>query len=69
MERDAILSVMKASVGVASSHDTVAARCRSHSVATKRFQLFVVFTTRDNLIRVISARDMNRKERKIYEAL
>ena len=32
-------------------------------------QLFVVFTTRENLIRVISARDMNRKERKIYEAL
>lgn len=31
-------------------------------------KLFVVFTTRDNLIRVISARDMNRKERKIYEA-
>lgn len=32
-------------------------------------KLFVVFTPRDNLIRVISARDMNRKERKIYEAL
>ena len=32
-------------------------------------KLFVVFTTRGNLIRVISARDMNRKERKIYEAL
>ena len=31
--------------------------------------LFVVFTTRGNLIRVISARDMSRKERKIYEAL
>jgi len=28
--RDAILSVMKAPVGVASSHDTIAARCRSH---------------------------------------
>jgi hypothetical protein len=32
-------------------------------------ELFVVFTIRGNLIRVISARDMNRKERKIYEAL
>ncbi len=32
-------------------------------------KLFVVFITRGNLIRVISARDMNRKERKIYEAL
>ena len=28
--------------------------------------LFVVFTIRNNLIRVISARDMSRKERKIY---
>jgi uncharacterized protein len=29
--------------------------------------LFIVFTTRNNLIRVISARDMNKKERAIYE--
>lgn len=28
--------------------------------------LFVVFTVRNNLLRVISARDMNRKERAIY---
>lgn len=28
--------------------------------------LFVVFTVRGNLIRVISARDMNKKERKVY---
>jgi uncharacterized DUF497 family protein len=50
-----------------------------HSAAEARFyilgqtdtgrKLFVVFTTRGNLIRVISARDMNRKERQIYEAL
>jgi len=48
-----------------------------HSNAEKRFYalgkskaerfLFVSFTIRNNLIRVISARDMNRKERKIYE--
>ena len=31
--------------------------------------LFIVFTIRNNLIRVISARDMNRKERKVYEKL
>jgi uncharacterized DUF497 family protein len=30
-------------------------------------QLFLVFTIRKQLIRVISARDMSRKERKIYE--
>ena len=30
--------------------------------------LFVAFTVRRNLIRVISARDMNRKERRVYES-
>ena len=29
-------------------------------------QLFIVFTIRDKLIRVISARDMSKKEKKIY---
>ncbi len=33
---------------------------------TERF-LFISFTIRNNFIRVISARNMNRKERKIYE--
>ena len=31
--------------------------------------LFVVFTVRSDLIRVISARDMSRKERKAFEGL
>jgi hypothetical protein len=30
-------------------------------------RLFIVFTARSDLIRVVSARDMSRKERKIYE--
>jgi len=30
-------------------------------------RLFIVFTIRNSLIRVISARDMTRKEKKIYE--
>jgi uncharacterized DUF497 family protein len=34
---------------------------------TKRL-LFVVFTIRSNQIRVISARDMNRKEKKEYQS-
>ena len=48
-----------------------------HSKIEKRFYalgkskverfLFISFTIRNNLIRVISARDMNRKERMIYE--
>ncbi len=33
---------------------------------TKR-RLFIAFTMRKNLIRVISARDMSRKEREVYE--
>ena len=47
-----------------------------HSINEKRWYLlgitdaqrllFVVFTIRDQLIRVISARDMNKKEREIY---
>ena len=36
------------------------------STDAKRW-LMVVFTIRKNKIRVISARDMNRKERKVYE--
>jgi len=31
--------------------------------------LFIVFTIRENLIRVISARDMNKNERRIYEQI
>jgi uncharacterized protein len=47
-----------------------------HSIVEKRYyalgktdnhrKLFIVFTIRKNLIRIISTRDMNRKERKTY---
>ena len=50
---------------------------KKHSKAERRYfvlgktdfsrRLFVVFTIRKNLIRVISARDMSRKERRVYE--
>jgi len=30
-------------------------------------RLFIVFTIRDRLIRIISARDMNKKEKRSYE--
>jgi hypothetical protein len=36
-----------------------------HTIAGRR--LFIAFTIRTDKIRVISARDMNKKERKIYE--
>lgn len=49
----------------------------AHSASESRFyvlgrtgadrRLFVVFTTRKNKIRVISARDMSKKERRIYD--
>jgi len=49
----------------------------NHSQAERRFRilgqtdagrlLFLVFTIRKALIRVISARDMSRKERKVYQ--
>ena len=49
-----------------------------HSETEKRFcalgktdkerRLFIAFTVRNNLIRVISARDMSRKERRVYES-
>jgi uncharacterized DUF497 family protein len=35
----------------------------------KNRKLFVVFTERNNKIRVISVRDMSKKERSIYEAI
>ncbi|MAZ78247.1 MAG: hypothetical protein CMF39_06170 [Legionellaceae bacterium] len=48
-----------------------------HSVSEKRYyalgitnlerRLFIAFTIRSKLIRVISARDMSKKERKVYE--
>ena len=49
----------------------------AHSQTEKRFyilgktdakrKLFIAFTLRNNLIRVISARDMSRKEREVYD--
>ena len=49
-----------------------------HSQSEKRYlilgqtdadrPLFIVFTLREGRIRVISARDMHRKERKVYES-
>lgn len=50
---------------------------KKHSNSEQRFyvlgktdsdrKLFIVFTIRNKLIRIISARDMHQKERKIYE--
>ena len=42
-------------------------RLRAMGYTDEDKYLYIVFMVRDNLIRVISARDMNRKERVIYE--
>jgi uncharacterized DUF497 family protein len=48
-------------------HSQVEARYRALGYADGGRLLFVVFTVRQDLIRVISARDMNKKERVDYE--
>jgi uncharacterized DUF497 family protein len=59
------------------SRPLVAGLDRGHSKTEDRFhalgvtdagrRLFIVFTVRNNKIRVISARDMNRRERKVFD--
>ena len=59
------------------NHPLVVAADVKHSRSEKRYlvlgqtdedrPLFIAFTMRNRRIRVISARDMNRKERKVYE--
>jgi len=48
-------------------HSQVEARYRALGYTDDGRLLFIVFTVRQNLVRVISARDMNRKERTNYE--
>lgn len=60
------------------NHPLVAARDEEHSGEEDRYYalghtdmgrlLLVVFTIRKELVRPISARDMSRKERKVYES-
>ncbi|MBI5631070.1 MAG: BrnT family toxin [Elusimicrobia bacterium] len=38
----------------------------AYGVSNEKRPLFIVFTMRNNKIRIISARDMNRKEKKFY---
>ena len=49
-------------------HSQQEVRFAAYGVTNEQRWLFVVFTQRENKIRVISARDMNRKERMTYEA-
>ncbi len=48
-------------------HSTVEERFYSLGVTNTNRKLFMVFTIRNKLVRVISARDMHKKERDFYE--
>jgi uncharacterized protein len=49
------------------THSRGEARYYALGQTDRNRKLFVSFTVRQNLIRVISAREMNRNERRIYE--
>ena len=48
-------------------HSQYETRFRAMGYTDKDRCLYIVFMVRNNLVRVISARDMNKKERAIYE--
>ena len=48
-------------------HSQYETRYRAMGYTDENRHLYIVFMLRQNLIRVISARDMNKKERAIYE--
>ena len=50
-------------------HSTQEKRYSALGRTQKNRKLFVVFTERNNMIRIISARDMSKKERSAYEAI
>ena len=49
------------------SHSLVERRFVAHGITSKKRNLTIIFTLRKQKIRVISARNQNKKERKIYE--
>ena len=50
-----------------SQHSKDECRCNALGYVDSGLKLFVSFTKRDNKIRVISARPMNKKEKNFYE--
>lgn len=49
------------------AHSQVEERFVALGITNKARKLYVVFTVRNEKIRIISARDMSRKERRFYE--
>jgi uncharacterized DUF497 family protein len=55
--------------GPAEGHSSAEDRYYALGVTDGGRRLFIVFTIRGNRVRIISARDMNRKERKVFDEL
>jgi uncharacterized protein len=53
--------------GLDKKHSQSGSRYYALGITDAKRKLFIVFTIRKKLIRVISARDMNKKERKVFE--
>jgi uncharacterized DUF497 family protein len=53
-------------VGNDDTHSALERRYYVLGVTNQARRLFMVFTIREQLIRIISARDMNKKEREVY---
>ena len=49
------------------NHSEIEMRFAALGISNDSRRLFAVFTIRNNKIRIISVRDMSKKERKIYE--
>lgn len=50
-----------------SKHSLLEKRFIAHGITYKKRKLTVIFTLRNQKIRIVSARDQNKKERRIYE--
>jgi hypothetical protein len=53
--------------GLDKKHSQRESRYYALGITDAKRKLFIVFTLRKKLIRVISARDMNKKEREVFE--
>jgi uncharacterized protein len=51
------------------AHSNTETRHYALGVTDRGRYLFIVFTMRDGLVRVISARDMNKRERRAYDGI
>lgn len=49
------------------THSQIEERLQALGKTNKERSLFIAFTIRENKVRIVSARDQNKKERKIYQ--